>query len=103
MQVGVLTEPQYRQGPSLGLAEARRLGWITNAPKATRDRLERIGKVAPPRRRIGAVGGELAARPVPARERRLRLGDFLRGHAVEEIVLGVVLADMVETQEPPSA
>ena len=87
----------------LGLAEARRLGALADRAEAAGDRVERIGEVAPPRRRVGAVRGELAARPVPAGERRLRVGDLVRAHALEEIVLRIVLADMVEAQEAPVA
>ena len=54
------------------------------------------------RRRVGAVGGERAARPLPAGERRLRAADLLGAHAVEIIILRIVLADVVEAQEPPA-
>src|SRR6476469_1527894 len=67
-----------------------------------RDRLERVGEVAPPRRRVGAIG-KAPARPLPAGERVLRLGDLRRAHALEEIVPRVVLADVVEAQEAPAA
>src|SRR5438067_3292036 len=68
-----------------------------------RDRIERIGEIAPPRRRVGAVRGELAARPLPSGKRRLRLSNLLWAHAVEGVIPRVVLADMVEAEEPPGA
>ena len=71
--------------------------------KRAGDRVERIGEIAPRRRRVGAVGGEGAGRALPAGDRRLRRGDLVRAHAVEEIVLRIVLADMVEAQQAPGA
>src|SRR5215208_2187841 len=103
MAIDVLAQSQDCQGSPLGLAEARRLAAVADASEARGDGVERIGEVAPPRGRVGAVRRKLAARPIPAGERRLRLGDLLGGHPVEEIVLGIMLADVVEAQEEPAA
>src|SRR6185312_10796454 len=103
MPVGILGEAEHGQRAPLGLAEARMRALVSNAPEPARYRIERIGKVAPRWRRVRAVGGEPAARPLPAGEWTLRVLNFFRAHAVEEIVFRVVLADMVEAQEAPRA
>ena len=45
--------------------------------------------------------GEGTGGAVPAGKRRLRRLDLLRAHASEEVVAGVVLADMFEAQPLP--
>src|SRR5689334_6798747 len=70
-------------------------------PKSAGDCVERIVEIAPSRRRVRAVGRELPARPFPAAERRLSAVDFIGAHTLEEIVLRIVLADMVEAKETP--
>src|SRR3954451_13272985 len=102
MAVGILAEPQHGERALLQLAEARGLRVAVPA-KPRRDRVERIREVAPPRRRVGSAGGEPAARALPTRQRRLRFRDFVRAHAIEEIVPRIMLADMVEAQEAPCA
>src|SRR5690242_18835179 len=87
--VGVLAEPKHRQRPLLRLRETRRLCLLAYLAEAGGNGVERIGEIAPPRRRIGAVCGEAAARPVPAGERMLRAGDLVGAHPVEEIILRV--------------
>src|SRR3954470_17347033 len=99
--VGILAQSQHRQRAALRPGKTR---WSAIGPPETRrDRVERIGKIAPPWRRVRTIGGELSARPVPAGERALSVADFLRAHAFEEIVFGVVLTDMVEAQEAPAS
>src|SRR5438309_4019735 len=71
--------------------------------EAGRNGVERVGEVAPFGRGIGSVGGELAARPLPPGERRLRFGDLFGTHPLEIIVFRIVLANMVEAQEAPMA
>jgi len=47
--------------------------------------------------------GEAAARPIPTGNRALGFADLVGAHTLEIIVLGVVLADVVEAQEAPVA
>src|SRR5258708_6049274 len=103
MAVGVFCEAEHRKRPAFGLAEARQLLRFANMREPGRDRVQGIGEVAPPRWRVGTVRGELAAPPLPAGNPRLRLSDLLGAHAVEEVVPGVVLADMVEAEKAPGA
>src|SRR3954452_11386833 len=100
--VGVFAQAKDRQRPPLSLAEPRCTA-LADMPKSGRYRVERIGKVAPTRRRIGTVRGKLPARALPPGKRRLRVVDLVRGHALEVIVLRIMFADMVEAQETQSA
>src|SRR3954452_15220362 len=63
--------------------------------------VQRVGKIAPARRRVGTVRGELATRALPPGKWRLRFVDLVRGHAVEVIVLRIMLAHVIEAQETP--
>src|SRR6185312_13623754 len=101
MPIGILAESEHGQRPPLRLAEARRSRALANPPEPARDGVERVGEVAPSWRRVGAIGGELAARSFPSAERRLRAADLVGTHPLEKIILGVVLADMVEAKEAP--
>src|SRR6186997_1880952 len=73
------------------------------APKAGGDGIERILEVCPCRARIGAGCREHPGLALPAGDRRLSGLDLVRAHAVEEVIPGVVLADMIEAQPAPSA
>jgi hypothetical protein len=64
------------------------------------DCIERIGEIGPCRGRVGPDRPEAAARPHPAAERPLRLGDLVGAHPFEIIVSGIVLPHMVEAQQP---
>src|SRR3712207_1069616 len=101
MPVGVLTEAEDRQGAPFVLAEARGLLRPADMAEPAGDGVQRIGEVAPAGRRIGSVPGELAAGPLPPAERRLRLVDLVGAHALEEVVLRIMLSNVVEAQEPP--
>src|SRR5439155_23579369 len=101
--VGLLSKAEYRKRPAFRLAEARRFRRVANMSEPSRDRIERIDKVAPFGRRVGAVRGKPAARPLPSGERRLGMTDLVRAHALKEIVPGVVLAHMGEAEKPPGA
>src|SRR5918998_4867108 len=66
------------------------------------DGVERVGEIAP--RRARARGGrESAHRWLPMAVGRLRGGDLVRAHPVKIIVGAIMLADMVEAQQPPAA
>src|SRR4029453_716066 len=71
-------------------------------PEAGGNRVERIGEFAPRRTRIGTDLGEGAGRPVPAGARRLRRLDLVRAHPFEEVIFGIVFADMLEAQPAPA-
>src|SRR5690348_6383010 len=103
VQVRVVAEAEDSQRAMFVLAEGRRSGALADMPEPSGDRLKRIGVVAPLRRRICAVRGEAPTRPVPARERMLRLRNLLWAHAFEEIVSRIMLANMVEAQETPAS
>ena len=69
--IGILAKAEYRQCAPLFLAEPRRLHSSSRSAEAAGDRVERIGKIAPPRRRVCSVRCKAAARPLPSAERRL--------------------------------
>src|SRR6185295_16552997 len=60
MPVRVLIQAEHGERAPLGLAESRWLA-VPVAREARRNRVQRVGEIAPSRRRVGAVGGELAA------------------------------------------
>src|SRR3982751_6393295 len=63
--------------------------------------IQRVGEIAPARRRVRAVRGELATRALPSGKRRLRFVDLVSGHSVEVIVPRIMLAHVIEAQEAP--
>src|SRR5690606_16923589 len=103
VQVGVLTQAEDAQRLPLLGRKARHLAARHSGSEARRDGVERILEVRPGRARVAAGPGEGAGPALPARDRRLRRLDLVGAHAVEEIVAGVVLADVIEAQPAPIA
>src|SRR4051812_13204260 len=102
MTVGVVAKAEHGERLPLRLVEPRGRSRLADVAETGGDRVQRIGEVAPARRRIGTERGEGAARPLPCSDRRLGAADLVRAHALEEIIPGIVLAHMVEAQEAPA-
>ena len=102
--VSLVAKAEHRQRALFCAVEAQRHRRIAAAlTEARPDGIQGIDKISPGRWRIRAICREPTARPLPSRDRRLRAVDFLGAHSIEEIVPGIVLADVVEAQEPPPA
>ncbi len=100
LQVGIFAQAEDAQRTLLGSAEARRRFRVA-PPEPRRDGVQRVGEVAPRRRWIRPGMGERPRRAFPSGERRLRFTNLFGAHAVEEIILRIVLADVLQAQELP--
>jgi hypothetical protein len=103
LEIGVFAKPENRECPLLAPVESRLRDGRPAFPETARNGVERVGEVGPGRRRIGARMRERPSGAVPARIGALRVGNLVGAHALEEIILRIMLAHMLQAQESPGA